>query len=223
MIKGFEEVLESLDKLEECAYAMKDLPMSNWIDLAENEAELDLKIMDWVETIKLELFKGKQALQRLEAIENSNPSEALKYVNGKIADLEDDLQHYTMVEKDKCKEFFIREDLKQFTTIKQALDRLEILQKENQELIKKADCCLWKDCNKISQENQELKRKYENRDYLYQNEVSKNGNLAGKIFEKDLKIQKLEKVIKKAIELLSIDGKGTKKQVFNLLKEVLEE
>ena len=50
----------------------------------------------------------------------------------------------------------------------------------------------------------------------------KNGNLAGKIFEKDLKIQKLEKAIKKAIELLSIDGEGTKKQVLNLLKEVLE-
>ena len=128
------EVLESLAKLEECAYAMKDLPMSNWIDLAENEAELDLKIMNWAEEIKFELFKGKQALQRLEAIDNAKPSEALKYVNGKIADLEDDLQHYTMVEKDKCKEFFIREDLKQFTTIKQALIKSQELEKENQEL-----------------------------------------------------------------------------------------
>lgn len=131
------EVLESLDKLEECAYAMKDLPMSNWIDLAENEAELDLKIMDWVETIKLELFKGKQALQRLEAIDNTNPSEALKYVNGKIADLEDDLQHYTMVEKDKCKEFFIREDLKQFTTIKQTLLKAQKQEKILSVILKK--------------------------------------------------------------------------------------
>ena len=71
---------EALDKLEECAYAMKDLPMSNWIDLANSEAELDLKIMNWVETIKLELFKGKQALQRLEAIDNTNPSEALMFI-----------------------------------------------------------------------------------------------------------------------------------------------
>lgn len=63
----------------------------------------------------------EEALNRLEAIDNANPSEALKYVNGKIADLEDDLQHYTMVDKDKCREFFIREDLKQFTNIKQAL------------------------------------------------------------------------------------------------------
>ena len=36
------------------------------------------------------------------------------------------------------------------------------------------------------------------------------------------KNMRLEKAIKKAIELLSIDGKGTKKQVLNLLKEVLE-
>ena len=79
--------------------------------------------------------------------------------------------------------------------LKKTFERKWELQKENQELIRKADCCLWKDCNKISQENQDLKRKYENRDFLYQNEVSKNGNLAGKIFEKDLKIQKLEKAI----------------------------
>ena len=74
------EVLEILDKLEECAYAMKDLPMSNWIDLAENEVELDLKIMNWVETIKFELFKGKQALLELKAIKEVKPSEALKCV-----------------------------------------------------------------------------------------------------------------------------------------------
>ena len=65
------EALESLDKLEECAYAMKDLPMSNWIDLANSEAELDLKIMDWVETIKLELLKGKQALLELKQIKEA--------------------------------------------------------------------------------------------------------------------------------------------------------
>ena len=164
MSKGL-EALESLAKLEECAYAMKDLPKSNWIDLAENEAELDLKIMDWVVTIKFELFKGKRALQRLEAIDNANPSEALKALDRNIV--------------------VIRE--KDYTNIQQVLLNAQELEKENQELIKKTDCCLWKDCNKISQENQELK-----------------------------------KAIKKAIELLSIDGQGTKKQVLNLLKEVLE-
>jgi len=52
---------EALEHLEECANGMKDLPKSNWIDLANSEAELDLKIMDWVEVIKFGLFKGAQA------------------------------------------------------------------------------------------------------------------------------------------------------------------
>ena len=67
----------------------------------------------------------------------SKPSETLKYVNGKIADLEDDLQHYTMVEKDKCIEFFIREDLKQFTTIKQTLLKAQKQEKALEIIIKK--------------------------------------------------------------------------------------
>ena len=75
------KVLEALDKLEECAYAMKDLPMSNWIDLAENEVELDLKIMDWVETIKFEL-ESKQQSDRLEKLEKEN--QKLKEENQKV-------------------------------------------------------------------------------------------------------------------------------------------
>ena len=165
MSKGL-EALESLDKLEECAYAMKDLPMSNWIDLANSEAELDLKIMNWVETIKLELFKGKQDLDRLE---------------------------------------------------------------------------------KLEKENQELKRKYESQDFLYQNEVSKNGALVGNIFEKDLKIQKLEKAIEILKDKFNFEldkpipngvyplvyenresgvprlAKGLSQQEYEILKEVLEE
>lgn len=42
------------------------------------------------------------------------------------------------------------------------------------------------------------------------------------IEEQNKKIEKLENVIKQSIELLSIDGKGTKQQVIKLLKEVLE-
>ena len=53
---------------------------------------------------------------------------ALKYVQNKIADLEDDLQHYTMVEHDKCKEFYIREDLKQFKEILECLQNLKALE-----------------------------------------------------------------------------------------------
>ena len=85
------------------------------------EEELEIK-EDWsCVACKEDHQQLLEWLKELQAIKNANPSEALKYVNGKIADLEDDLQHYTMVEKDKCKEFFIREDLKQFTNIKQAL------------------------------------------------------------------------------------------------------
>lgn len=53
---------------------------------------------------------------------------ALKYVQNKIADLEDDLQHYTMVEHDKCKEFYIREDLKKFQEILECLQSLNALE-----------------------------------------------------------------------------------------------
>jgi len=87
----------------------------------------------WVGMTPEELDAIKQALIELQAIKEAKPSEALKYVNGKIADLEDDLQHYTMVDKDKCREFFIKEDLKQFTNIKQALLKAQEQEKENQE------------------------------------------------------------------------------------------
>lgn len=46
----------------------------------------------------------------------------------------------------------------EYNIIKQDLDRLEELEKENQELIKKTDCCMWHECNKISQENTKFKK-----------------------------------------------------------------
>jgi len=51
----------------------------------------------------------------------------LEFVRNMIVDLEDDLQHYTMVEKDKCKAFYIQEDLKHFKTIEQALIELNAI------------------------------------------------------------------------------------------------
>lgn len=129
------EVLEALDKLEECAYAIEFLPMSNWIDLAENEAELDLKIMDWVETIKLELFKGKQALQRLEAIDNTNPSEALNYLNIFINEMTYCLEHPKEYAKGYDKEIFYKYKYSFETTIKQTLLKAQKQEKEN-ELLK---------------------------------------------------------------------------------------
>ena len=95
--------------------------------------------------------------------------------------------------------------------IKQDLERLEKLEKENQELAETLELYNEKFAGHervkadLIKENQELKRKYESHDFLYQNEVSKNGVLAGKIFEKDLKIQKLKEVIKFLGEQLGLD------------------
>ena len=56
--------------------------------------------------------------------------ENLKWVRGKIADLEDDYTHYTMVEKDKCRQYFIECDLKAFKDIEADLVRLVEYDKE---------------------------------------------------------------------------------------------
>ena len=114
------EVFEALDKLEECAYAMKDLPMSNWIDLAENEVELDLKIMNWVETINFELFKGKQALLELKDIKEVNLGKAME-------SLERIDKEYATIENEEFKICF--------NTIKQTLLKAQKQEKEN-ELLK---------------------------------------------------------------------------------------
>ncbi|MBO5712496.1 MAG: hypothetical protein J6R47_06620 [Acholeplasmatales bacterium] len=57
-------------------------------------------------------------------------------IKNKIAGLEDDYQHYTMVDKDKVKAHFIKTDIEEHQQILQALERKEELQKENQELKK---------------------------------------------------------------------------------------
>lgn len=171
-------------------------------------------------------------------------------VKNKILGLEDDYQHYTMVDKDKAKAHFIKLDIEEHQLILKDLEYLDSLkkffsdshiceikarfneiecssdkcdncplgfesgiclkntfkkkwelQKENQDLkvfvdayANARDELLIRNQN-LEKENQELRRKYESHDFLYQNEVSKNGTLAGKIFEKDLIIQKLTKVI----------------------------
>ena len=52
--------------------------------------------------------------------------------------------------------------------------------------------------------------------------LTDENNLIKNHLELIAKNQELKKVIKNAIELLSIDGKGTKQQVIKLLKEELE-
>jgi predicted nuclease with TOPRIM domain len=54
-----------------------------------------------------------------------------------IGALEDDLQHYTMVDKDSVKAKLIQFELQEYKQITQDLDRLEQLEKENQELKEK--------------------------------------------------------------------------------------
>lgn len=76
------------------------------------------------------------ALQRLEAIDNANPSEvSFIWLNQRITRLEDDLQHYTMVEKDKALASITEKELNHLTAIKQALLKSQEQEKEN-ELLK---------------------------------------------------------------------------------------
>lgn len=56
-------------------------------------------------------------------------SKGLDYVKGKIADLEDDLQHYTMVDKDKVKEHFIKCEFEELYSLEKELMDLEAIKK----------------------------------------------------------------------------------------------
>lgn len=53
----------------------------------------------------------------------------LEYVRNQITKLKDDLQHYTMVEKDSALASQIRYDLEQFEVIENELKALEIVSK----------------------------------------------------------------------------------------------
>ena len=55
----------------------------------------------------------------------------LEYVRNQITKLKDDLQHYTMVEKDSALANQIRYDLEQFEIIEKELKALEIIRKKN--------------------------------------------------------------------------------------------
>ena len=55
-------------------------------------------------------------------------------IKNKIAGLEDDYQHYTMVDKDKVKAHFIKTDIEEHQQILQDLEHKEQLEKENQDL-----------------------------------------------------------------------------------------
>ena len=56
-------------------------------------------------------------------------SKVLEYVRNQKAKLKDDLQHYTMVEKDSALASQIRYDLEQFETIEKKLKAFDIISK----------------------------------------------------------------------------------------------
>lgn len=84
---------------------------------------------DEVDDVKAVIDKMNNALTELQAIKEAKP-ETLEWLNQQIQRLNDDLQHYTMVEKDKAIEYQISEDLKELNTIKASLLKAEKLEKE---------------------------------------------------------------------------------------------
>lgn len=51
----------------------------------------------------------------------------LEYLNNQITNLEDSLQHYTMVDKDKCKEIYIRTDLENLYKIRAVVEAWQVV------------------------------------------------------------------------------------------------
>ena len=54
------EALEKLEMLSDCAEAMKEAPSSNWIEYANNEAELDYQLWRAYEDLKSALLKAQE-------------------------------------------------------------------------------------------------------------------------------------------------------------------
>ena len=156
------------------------------------------------------------------------------FIKGIIAKLEDDIQHYTMVEKDKVKAKLLNEELKQYQKVLEDLVRYEssnvilklVLEKDAEDKINKSISKCPK-CNfvkiledekenqsetikKLKEENKDLKRRYNSHDFLYQNEVSQNGKLTGKILEKNLRIKELESKIQELEENLKTSMNGNR-------------
>lgn len=63
----------------------------------------------------------------------------ITYIKNKIIDLEDEYQHYTMVEKDRVREILLNEEIDIYKQILQDLERLEQLESENKELNRQLD------------------------------------------------------------------------------------
>lgn len=66
------EAMEELEMLHDCSTAIQELPSSNWVQYAENEAELDLKLYFGYENIKQALLKSQELEKVLEIIKEKN-------------------------------------------------------------------------------------------------------------------------------------------------------
>ena len=85
----------------------------------------------------------------------------LEYINYQITTLEDSLQHYTIVDKDKVKEAYIKHDLECLYKIKEELEVLEICKNDpviiyTLKTLAKGESINW---HRLSEEQQEKLKK----------------------------------------------------------------
>jgi hypothetical protein len=88
-------------------------------------------------------------------------AKSLEYINYQITTLEDSLQHYTMVDKDKVKEAYIKHDLECLYKIKEELEVLEICKNDpviiyTLKTLAKGESINW---HRLSEEQQEKLKK----------------------------------------------------------------
>ena len=129
--------LETLEKLISFAFVMSE----NMVGLTKgnyDENQFIKKTYEYLHKYNVDLnskLELKKSLQRLESIDNANPSEALEYIENKLKDLE-------YVAKQNDNEYLLSKYIpsEKFATIKQALIKAqentrseEILQKYYQE------------------------------------------------------------------------------------------
>lgn len=124
-------------------------------------------------------------------------------IKNKIAGLEDDYQHYTMVDKDKVKAHFIKTDIEEHQQILQDLERKEQLEKEYKLLDETMEADdriiiqLTEEKEQLEKENKELRGKN------FDLSIS-NIELKQEIFYAKEKLEKLEKSIEILKDLLNL-------------------
>ena len=158
-------------------------------------------------------------------------------IKNKIAGLEDDYQHYTMVDKDKVKAHFIKTDIEEHQQILQDLERKEELEKENQELKELLESCK-QGLHYLGEVNEELNYSIDSEIYFLTNELFEQKERNIDLYTRYEKLKKVINFLKHnfSIKLDSklriSDGlecvqsflfdKETNEVVYDDVKEVLE-